>query len=272
MSTPGFTTPKVGTPRTPLRSPANSGNYPFSSPYTSNTPIALPIHPPPMFKSEDLELPQDQITSVEIGAPIEELPFLTPDIQKTFKKSYEGILKNLNRLDKFNNIIVDMNESVNAYLFGLFQNAWCVHFDKTPNEEHWIKLNELEKLKLEAAELEGKIRSIREKKKRDSQRMPPPLPSSKSSSFKNTNLRPKINKPILNRPNQNSRFNRLKLTMAKKLPADIIDSSFESDASDTSGFISHPEPLRRNSLQSTKKSVDDNPFKPRRVRHKKPFR
>lgn len=256
MANSSSNTPKVGTPRTPLRSPA-SRNYPFSSPYTSNTPIALPIHPPLMIKSDDA-LDPDLITTTPIGCAIDELPFLTDEIQHRLKTSYGGVLKNLTRLNKFNNIIVDMNESVDAYLFGLFQNAWCVHFDKTPSEDHWKKFHELEKLKLEARELEVKIRTIRDKKRRDSQRMPPP-PS--RNSFRNPHLR--ISKPPI--INKSSRLNRLKLGMAKKVESQQqIDSSFESNASDTTGFINHPEAIRQ--------SKPSNPFKSLRVKHKKPFR
>lgn len=233
----------------------------------------------PFVTSDEITVISDQ--QVPIGCDINQYPFLNQETQKEFKQAYTSLGKNMKRLQKFNDTIVDMNESIDAYLYGLYQNAWCVHFDNTPTEEQWAKFKELQSLQKEAQELEAKIKEIKDKKRRESQRMLPPASlnghnrkrvsifSMSESQARKSSI---TKKPSLRAASQNHRFNRLQMSKAKRETKNV-DSSFDSNISDTTGFIKHPtqhehQSVREEQIRKRNQELIDRSI----VKHKRPFR
>lgn len=289
------------TPATP-RTPRTPTRHLISSPYTGNTPIALPVH---ALREEIAEV----LDGPPLGGALESLPFATRELQTRFTKAYAGIHRQLVRLETFNEVMVRMNESVDAYLFGLFQNAWCVHFDRTPGPEEWAKVRELEALRTEARDLEDRLRKLR------AQRADIPLRASRASrgsralrpAQTNWGMAPPTRAP--NRPPRGARPQQgsghaqqghfkpvrrgppsgqrgasgLQLAMAQRVALDVsADSSFEG--TDTSGFVVNAarappssalaaaRPQRRPGGPGGSGGPRPGVFRAKKVHHPQPFR
>lgn len=165
--------PRVSQQFTPQRLKP-SRDFPFSSPYSGKSPLPMPIlnhshyqSEAEMFideevRSEKLELFEKGVGKTELlipdlGCDLNELPFFDQRKSTQFIESINRINSHMNRLSKLNNSIVEMNESLGAYLFGLYQNAWCVNMNENFGLDQIEKLETVKKLEQEVKELEEKL-------------------------------------------------------------------------------------------------------------------
>lgn len=195
------------TPQTPVRGRSRINNYPLSSPYSGKSPISIPVLLPSQYKeSNNLQTESDEFISksddqkIEIfeklgggkpdvvippvGSDIEDMPFSNSNRIIQFLNSINEINNQMQQLNRVNQSVVELNESLGAYLFGLFQNAWCVNLNESLNLESIEKMEKIEtirKLQTILNELKTQLHNI---KRRESFRksnekkksvMPPPL-------------------------------------------------------------------------------------------------
>ncbi|TID26155.1 hypothetical protein CANINC_002850 [Pichia inconspicua] len=191
QQTPG--TPRssvIVLPLTPQRAKTTAA-FPFSSPYTGKSPL--------LGNNDNInsaiDSPADRIELFErgvgksdtdirippVGCPINQMPFFDSTTGSKFVETMKRINTQMNRLNKLNDNIVDMNESLGAYLFGLYQNAWCVNMNENFTLERISKLEEARKLEKEIEELEKELDNVRRRRsllRRQEERrkstMPPP--------------------------------------------------------------------------------------------------
>ncbi|KAG0682566.1 hypothetical protein C6P40_002424 [Pichia californica] len=121
---------------------------------------------------------QTQYEIPPVGIGIENLPFFNFEKSTLFVNSIQKIFNSLKSLKKVNDTIVDMNESLGAYLFGLFENAWCVNLSEDITLESIEKIEQIKKLQNEISELENEIEVTKQnsqlKEQRRKSTMPPP--------------------------------------------------------------------------------------------------
>lgn len=206
------------TPQTPVRGRSRIHNYPLSSPYSGKSPISIPILLPGQYEesnklqSESDELVNSDDQKIEIfdklgggkldivippvGFDLEDTPFFSNSISTQFLNSINGISNQMLQLNKVNESVVDLNESLGAYLFGLFQNAWCVNLNESLNLETIEKIEKIEtvkKLKSKLNELKTQLDNAKRResfKKSNEQKrsiMPPPSASGFNRSLSSSN-------------------------------------------------------------------------------------
>jgi hypothetical protein len=187
------------TPQTPIRGRHKNNPYPLSSPYSGKSPLPLPVllpsqydNPNNAFDSDDLidnekkvelfdrHVCKPEIIIPPIGSNIEKMPFFNAEKSNKFINSLNGINIQMNKLKKVNENVVELNESLGAYLFGLFQNAWCVNLNENISLETMDKVEEIKKLEKQINELKSQVEIT--KKTRESIKPRHNIPSERRKS------------------------------------------------------------------------------------------
>ena len=92
-----------------------------------------------------------------VGCNVTETPIFNDEIRADFIDGLDKIGNRCRALSTANDAVVELNESLGAYLFGLFQNAWCVNLNENVNMETIDKVNTVQKLTREVEELKMKV-------------------------------------------------------------------------------------------------------------------
>lgn len=204
------------TPQTPVKT-RSSLRFPLSSPYSGKSPLPIPILLPSQYglgasadseietlertgledtgtfeKNRKIELFDKSITRPEpeippVGCDLGDMPFFNSARQKAFESASLGIQKQMKQWRRINDTVVDMNESLGSYLFGLYQNAWCVSLDENITYENIEKLETVRNLEAKVEELKSKLavetkkrnmesRSKEQEPRRNSMPQPPFIP------------------------------------------------------------------------------------------------
>lgn len=113
-----------------------------------------------------------------VGAGLEQMPFFDKCKAGEYVSTLRGIHRQANSLKRINDTVVDLNESLGAYLFGLFQNAWCVNLNENVTPATLDKLEEVKRLTDEVADMEKRVEDARRSaalmEQRHKSTMPPP--------------------------------------------------------------------------------------------------
>lgn len=195
QQTPG--TPRssaIVLPLTPQRS-KNATVFPFSSPYAGKSPLLGNNDGKDNQSTTAVDTPAERIEIFErgvgksdaeicippVGCSISEMPFFDSNTGSRFVETMQRISSQMDRLNKLNENIVEMNESLGAYLFGLYQNAWCVNMNENFTMERIEKLEKARELEKEVKELENELEAARRRRSllrrqedRRKSTMPPP--------------------------------------------------------------------------------------------------
>jgi hypothetical protein len=92
-----------------------------------------------------------------VGCNVTETPIFNNEIRADFIDGLDKIGNRCRALSTANDAVAELNESLGAYLFGLFQNAWCVNLNENVNMETIDKVNTVKKLTREVEELKMKV-------------------------------------------------------------------------------------------------------------------
>ena len=147
----------------------------------------------------DKSVAKEQLEIPPLGAPLEEMPFFDKHRSSEYVSALRGIHGQAASLKKINDTVVDLNESLGAYLFGLFQNAWCVNLNENVTPATLGKLEEVKRLKGQVAELEKQVEIakrnaiVREQRRKST--MPPPSISRFQSSV-TRKPDPRVTRPV----------------------------------------------------------------------------
>ena len=182
-----------GTPSRPRRRISGKGadaKYLFSSPYGGKSPFPMPILLPEQYNEGTQIDKQNEKSHIEIfdksvvkeleipsvGTEITNQPFFNDEMRIDFFNGLKNFEKQMNKLNQMNSTVVELNESLGAYLFGLYQNAWCVNLtDSGEFIEKMEKIKQINKLKDEVENLKNQIRLKKEEENnRRKSTMPPP--------------------------------------------------------------------------------------------------
>lgn len=183
------------TPQTPQRHRKRSSGcaFPISSPYTGKSPLPMPVLLPGQYRlgssvsseytngeaehdSEEnkrrmvvFERPEEGSGNIvpEVGSLLEDMPFFNEERAELFLKTASKLSLRTKQLKRTNDTVVELNESLGAYLFGLYQNAWCVNMNESISLETMNKLDKMKKLQKEVEELRQQLAKKNEKSKKD---------------------------------------------------------------------------------------------------------
>ncbi|ODQ45630.1 hypothetical protein PICMEDRAFT_73146 [Pichia membranifaciens NRRL Y-2026] len=137
----------------------------------------------------DKSVTREQPEIPPVGSSLEDMPFFDKHRSSEYVSALRGIHKQTGSLKKINDTVVDLNESLGAYLFGLFQNAWCVNLNENVTPATLVKLEEVKRLKGQVAELEKQVELVKRNAIVREQRRKSTMPPPSLSRFQNSSTR-----------------------------------------------------------------------------------
>lgn len=206
----------------------------------------------------DKTIGKNSVEIPAVGCSLNELPFFDDEKATKFTTALQNINKQANALKKTNDIIVELNESLGAYLFGLFENAWCVNLSENISMETLEKIEKVKQLQTDIKKLQTEVEnakrtSILQKEQRRKSTMPPPsIPRFSTGKITETT------KPsFLSRQKQKRRFEEDKTDSTKATVEPLQKRRFLKAGSKTSMFRLRNSQNTRNNY-SLRNSNDHN--------------